>query len=156
MVQFVPLSFRPGREADLQEIEEVNGVEVGGILKARWIKPVARCAPSQVCGHVILSFLSPQSANNVLANGLFMCQKKVYAEKCKREPLQCLKCHGWNHMAATCPQQFDICNTCAQQHCTVDCVQLDNPHCVSCDCDGHASWDRACPTFMQKCTELNE
>ena len=35
VVQFVPLSFRPGREADLQEIEEVNGVEVGGISKAR-------------------------------------------------------------------------------------------------------------------------
>ena len=33
VVQFILLSFWPGREADLQEIEEVNGVEAGGILK---------------------------------------------------------------------------------------------------------------------------
>ena len=87
VVQFIPLSFRPGREADLREIEEVNGVEVGGISKARWIKLVAWRAPGQVCGHVILSFLSSQSANGMLANSLFMCQKKVYAKKCKRELL---------------------------------------------------------------------
>ena len=43
--------------------------------------------------------------------------KEVYAEKCKREPLCCLKCHGWNHMASSCPQQHDICRTCAQHHC---------------------------------------
>ena len=99
---------------------------------------------------------SPQSANNALANGLFMCQKKVYAEKCKREPLHCLKCHGWNHLASTCPQQFDFCGTCAQRHCTADCSRLDNPRCISCGCNGHASWDRGCPTFLQKCTELNK
>ena len=59
-------------------------------------------------------------------------------------------------MAAACPQQLDTCSTCAQQHRTVDCTRLDYPHCISCDCNGHASWDRACPTFMRKCAELNE
>ena len=94
VVQFVLLAFCPGRESDLWEIEEVNGIEEGGIFKARWIKLAACRVPGQVCSHVILSFLSLQSTNDALANGLFLCQKKVYTEKCKREPLHCLSATG--------------------------------------------------------------
>ena len=115
VVQFVPLTFRPNREVDLQEIEEVNGLEEGNITRARWIKPAARHALLQVCGHAIFSFLSPQPANDALANGLFVHHKKVYTEKCKKEPLQCLKCQGWNHLATNCPQQHDTCGTCADR-----------------------------------------
>ena len=71
VVQFVPLSFRPGREADLREIKEVNGVEVRGISKVRWIKLVARRAPSQVCGHIILSLSYPH--NPQMAHWLTVC-----------------------------------------------------------------------------------
>ena len=38
MVQFVPLTFQPDREADLHEVEEANS-DIGGIVRARWIKP---------------------------------------------------------------------------------------------------------------------
>ena len=104
MVQFVPLTFQPDREADLREVEEVNSINVGGIVRARWIKPVARCKPSQTCGHLILSFQFPQPANDTLAYGLYIGQKKVFAEKCKWELLWCLKCHGWGHCYALNPR----------------------------------------------------
>ena len=155
ITQFVPPSFRPKKDTELHEVEESNGLGDGNIVRARWIKPVMWCSPSQVCGHAILSFLSPQPANDVLAGGLFICQKKVYVEKCKREPLHCLKCQGWNHMASSCLQLHDTCGTCAQCHHMAACTSPNKYQCVSCSSDNHASWDRSCPSFLCKCAELN-
>ena len=87
VVQFVPLSFKPNKDDGLWEVEESNGMKTGVIQRARWIKPISRQSPTQTCSHVILLFLSPDTANEVLAHGLFICQKKVYVEKCKRSPL---------------------------------------------------------------------
>ena len=42
VVQFMPLSFWTGRGVNLRELEEINGMQKGVILHARWIKPVAR------------------------------------------------------------------------------------------------------------------
>ena len=97
IAQFVPLTFWPDRAADIQEVEEINGMDKGDSIRARWIKPVARWVPHQTCGHAIFTLQTPQAANEVLVNGLFVQQKKIYTEKCKREPLRCLRCHGWGH-----------------------------------------------------------
>ena len=95
-------------------------------------------------------------ANDVLAHSLFICQKKVYVEKCKKEPLHCLKCHGWGHIARDCSAASNTCGTCAQCHRTDTCKNSARPHCVSCRTAGHASWDRACPVFQRKCNEMND
>src|SRR6266481_4271095 len=108
-MQFVPLTFRVDRDLEIQELE-----------------------PSQTCGHLILMFQTPHAANNTLVNSLFIGQKKVYAEKCKCEPLRCLKCHRWGHLAAKCGAPYDICSTCALQHHTATCTNPDSPQCVSC------------------------
>jgi hypothetical protein len=156
VVQFIPLTFRPDRDTDIRELEEVNGLEKGDILQARWIKPASRRSPSQTCGHAILSLTSPQAANEILSHGLFICHKKVYAEKCKKEPLRCLKCHGWSHLARDCLAAHDTCGTCSQRHRTSNCTNTQRPHCVPCGIAGHASWDRNCPIFQRKCSELND
>ena len=80
----------------------------------------------------------------------------MYAEKCKREPLHCLKCHGWGHLAASCESPKDICGTCALQHRTAICTNRENPWCVLCKVSGHSSWDCCCLIFQQKCCKLNE
>ena len=85
VVQFIPLSFWPEKESDLREVEEVNRIKMGDIVRARWIKPVTRRSPSQTCGHAVLVFSTLEAANEALAHGLFICQKKVYAKKCKKE-----------------------------------------------------------------------
>src|SRR5882672_2653318 len=156
IVQFVLLTFSPDRDIELHELEEVNGLDEGDISHARWIKAILRCAPAQTCGHAIFTLASPQVANEILAHGLFVCHKKVYAEKCKKEPLRCLKCHGWGHMARACLVERDTCGTCSQEHRTADCTDQLNWRCVPCGRAGHASWDRDCPVFQRKCGELND
>jgi hypothetical protein len=90
----------------------------------------------------------------VLTDGLIVCQKRVYAEKCKKEPTRCLKCHGWNHLSYDCPQDFDTCGTCGGRHKTSTCSQV-GVYCVSCRSNSHASWARTCPTFLSKCAEMD-
>ena len=155
VVHFIPLTFRLEKEVDLQEVEEANGLQLGDIVKAHWCKPTARRSPRQTCGHAVFSFLSPEAANQVLTQGLFVCQKKVYAEKCKKEPLRCLKCHGWGHMACDCLAQHDTCGTCVQRHRMDTCMNIAHPHCISCGTAGHASWDRSCLVFVRKCSDMN-
>ena len=114
VIHYIPLTFRLEKEVDLQEVEEANRLQMGDIVKARWCKPAARHSPRQTCRHAVFSFPSPEAANQVLTQGLFVCQKKVYAKKCKKELLQCLKCQGWGHMAHDCLALHDTCGTCAQ------------------------------------------
>ena len=61
------------------------------ILWARWIKPAYCRAPDQTCGHILAVMTKPEDANTILTNGLVICQKRVYAVKCKKEPTRCLK-----------------------------------------------------------------
>src|SRR5882724_6339165 len=128
-------------------------MDEGDILRTRWIKPAARCSPSQVCGHLILLFSSQVPANDLLQDGLYICHKKVYVEKCKQEPLCCLNCHGWNHLATECPAEHATFGMCAQCHCMVDCTNLSLPHCMPCGVDGHTIWDRLC--LVYKCNKMN-
>ena len=97
----------------------------------------------------------PEVANKILTDGLIVCQKCVYAEKCKKEPTQCLKCHGWGHMSYDCQQPFSVCGTCVGRHHTLECCNRDKPRCTLCHVDGHPSWDRHCPTFLSKCHKMD-
>src|SRR6266481_1637942 len=131
IVQFVPLYFKPEKEAELRAIEAYNKLATGAVLRARWVKPAYQCVLEQTCGHIILTLSTPETANLILTNGLVICQKRVYAEKCRKEPIHCLKCHGWGHLSYDCPQDFDTCRTCAGQHCTAGCTQRNKMRCIS-------------------------
>jgi hypothetical protein len=155
VLQFVPLHFGPDRGEELRAVEGYNKLPCGAVDRARWLKPVHRRAANQTCGHALVTFTSPEVANRVLTDGLIICQKRVYAEKCKKEPTRCLKCQGWNHLSYTCPQQYDTCGTCGDRHKTPACTQPGKLRCASCKVEGHASWDRACPAFVRRCEELD-
>ena len=151
----MPLQFRPDNEAGLRDIKETNVLPRNTILHARWIKPAYCRALDQTCGHVPAVMTRPKDANSVLTNGLVICQKRLYAEKCKKEPTRCLKCHRWGHMSYSCQQPFDTCGTCAGHHCTTACNNWDRPRCVSCRAKGHTSWSSQCPVFLSKCHEMD-
>ena len=108
------------------------------IDRAKWLNPVNRYLPSQTCGHALITFNSLEVANRVLTDGLIACQKQLYAEKCKKEPTQCLKCQGWGHLSYACPQLYD---TCGDWHRTSACTNMNRLHCASCKTHTHTSWD---------------
>jgi hypothetical protein len=123
VIQFIPLHFSPDDGEGLRAVEGYNKLPCGAIDKARWLKPAYRRAANQTCGHALLTFTSPEVANKILTDGLIICHKRVYAEKCKKEPTRCLKCQGWNHLSYTCPQQYDTCGMCGDRHRTTACDQ---------------------------------
>jgi hypothetical protein len=152
---FVPLSLRPDNPQDISEIEQTNCLPERAISQIKWVKPPERRAPSQMFGHVIINFCDPEQANNAIAKGLFICRKRVDVAKNRREPLHCLKCQKWGHMASACPMPTDICGGCGRNHKTVECTSRDK-FCTPCNVQGHPSWDRECPTFIRRKRELDE
>jgi hypothetical protein len=156
VIQFIPLHFGPDKDNELRYIENINRLAHGAIDRAKWLKPTHRRSPTQTCGHALITFTNPEVANKVLTNGMIVCQKRVYAEKCKKEPTRCLKCQGWNHMSYACPQTYDTCGTCGNRHRTSACTNSNRLHCISCSTDTHASWDRSCPSFTRRCDEMDD
>jgi hypothetical protein len=152
---YVPLSLNTENPAHLAEIAEANNLHRDDFIGLRWAKPPARRSPSQICGHLIINFSGPDAANRAKTEGLVICNKRVSVAKYKKEPIRCLKCQGWNHIAAECIQSFDRCGTCgARDHRTSLCVSPAT-FCVNCDSENHTSWSRNCPTFVRKCHEFD-
>jgi len=153
---FVPLNLNTENLTHISEIIETNNLNKDDISKIRWAKPPARRSPNQTCGHLIINFTNPDAANRAKTEGLLICNKKVSVAKFKKEPIRCLKCHGWNHIASECTQPTDRCGTCgAEGHRTSACTDKDTSFCINCKVDDHPSWSRNCPTFLRKCQEYD-
>lgn len=152
---FVPLTFNPDSDRDLREIEEVNDLPEGSIAKARWIKPQNRRAPTQTVGHAMISLTTPEAANQILLKGILICHKRILPQKNRKEPTRCLKCHRYGHIAANCQAIHDTCGTCGHAHRTAECDRDKTIWCVSCNSSNHSSWDRFCPSFIERCEDLD-
>lgn len=147
----------PDNADHIKEIAEANDISENGLASMRWVKPVhRRDRADQRSAHLILTFSNVDDANRAISTGLYICQKRLRVAKPKKEPLRCMKCHNWNHVAWECIAPTDICGTCGgNDHWTKDCNNKEKRHCVSCNTDDHASWSRTCPTFLKKCDELD-
>ena len=99
ILRWVPITFDPISRPHHREIEEMNGLPDQSIQKARWIKPVNRRRSGQTKAHATLTFNSADVANCAIKSGLDICGIRVRTERTKQEPLQCLKCRGWEHKA---------------------------------------------------------
>jgi hypothetical protein len=150
-----PLNIDIRDDKHRREINETNGLEDNTIVAIRWAKPPTRRSPHQRSAHLVVSFANPDSANRAITGGLIICNKKCHVERIKREPIRCLKCQGWNHMARECPEMFNKCGSCGEKHNTSDCTQPRKTRCASCNTDDHASWSRECPTFLRKVEDFN-
>ena len=156
LLRGVPITFEPGNENHLREVEEANGLLKYTILKARWIKPETRRRKGQTHAHATASITSAAAANGMIKGGLYICGIEIRPEKLKQEPLQCLRCRRWGHFAINCLESEDKCGTCGEAHRTNLCKNPQKKHCVSCNTDTHTSWDRNCPEFIRKCKIYNE
>ena len=152
----VPLAINPEDPKHRQEVCEANNIENDVMSAARWAKPINRRSPEQRTAHLILTFTSADAANRAITNGLYICNRRCYVERVRREPTRCLKCQGWNHFAKECQVETNKCGNCTKGHRTSDCPTPEERICVSCEVEGHASWSRECPTFIKKLNDLND
>lgn len=152
MAYFVPLTFDMTEKSHIEEVTENNGLHRDAIAKCKWAKAPERRNPNQAVGHMVITFADPDSANKAILNGLVICNKKVSILKCRREPVRCLKCQGYNHVANECIIRRDICARCGEEHRSNRC-HSNSLQCTPCGATGHASSNRTCPTFLRKCEE---
>lgn len=150
----VSLALDPEKDDHRSEICEANDLELGTITSAKWAKAIDIRSPTQRTAHLLLTLNSVDAANRAITNGLTICNRRCHVERTKREPIRCLKCQGWNHLARDCTEEKDSCGNCAGPHRTNSCLTQDK-RCVSCKTEDHASWSRMCPTFIRKTDEFN-
>ena len=87
---YAPLSLNTNLPEHLAEVVEVNNIQDGKLSSMQWIKPLARRASTQTCGHLILIFTNPDAANRAKTEGLVICSKRVSVSKYKKEPVTTL------------------------------------------------------------------
>ena len=101
--------------------------------------------------HAVFTITFAETANLIIKGGINVYGTRPKVERIKQEPIQCLKCKGWEHKAQDCTAASDTCGTCGDDHRTNICDNKSKIHCASCNNNDHASWDRACPEFLRRC-----
>ena len=156
LVPRVPVIFDPDSDESLRELKEQNSLKEGELCKARWIKPTYRRAIGQCAAHLALLVSTPEAANVLIRDGVYICGTVAHPRKLKTESKQCMKCRKWGHFAAECLEVKDACGNCAEDHHMKNCPDKNRRYCVSCQNDTHASWDRNCLEFKCRVECMDE
>lgn len=150
LLRNAPVYLQPENPRNLRELEAANDWNPNELTAAHWIKPVEKRRPGQQHAHLILKFTTPQRTNAAIMHGIAVDGRHLPVEKLRKEARRCLRCQHIEpgHLARDCDWNIDICGTCGQDHHTCECMtgQL---RCVNCGVDGHASWSRMCPAFIE-------
>ncbi len=153
----VPVEFDPSDPTALRAIEEAHGLSKGAIARADWIKPPEKRFEGQRTAFLMLTVTGVQQANTAL-KGLTIAGRLVLVRRDFDEPKRCAKCQSYEgHFAKDCPAQQDTCANCAGPHQTARCSMVDpaQRRCANCNMDGHAAWDRDCPTLRARVRSIS-
>lgn len=156
IVPHVPIVFEPKKVELLREVEEANEMGKNSIRRVKWIKPENRRRPDQTHAYAIFSITSVDDANRLIRDGLIINGAKVRPKKQKQEPIQCMRCRLWGHLATECKAEKEACGACGEAHRTGTCSNKGKKYCVSCKDNTHPSWDRNCPEFIRRCVIHDE
>ncbi len=152
VVEGVPVGFEPHSAAGLRALEEVNSMEKGSLSRADWIKPPEKRHPGQRTAFLLLTVSGIEQANRAL-KGLTVMGRRALVRREFIEPKRCAKCQSYDgHYARDCLLTHDVCATCAGDHPSAQCTVKDPAlyRCAGCGTQGHAAWDRNCPTLRSK------
>ncbi|KAE9401734.1 hypothetical protein BT96DRAFT_775378, partial [Gymnopus androsaceus JB14] len=161
IVHFVPVTFEPGNSDSLRKLEEMNGLATCSISKAKWAKSIQNRSANQTVASLLVYLTDPNAANTLLVSGVLVEGKRVQTAKAIKEETRCYHCQTFGHMTNGCPRlkqdgnDVPTCGKCSERHHTRECVS-ETLKCTNCKEEGHASNDRTCPIFIQKCEALNK
>ncbi|KAG1727207.1 hypothetical protein EDB19DRAFT_1833160 [Suillus lakei] len=162
IAEYVPTSFEPESSLALKEMEKCSRLNSNAIVRAKWLKPINRCNPSQRTGFCIIACVTREDTNKAIKQGLTIKGRKVSSRKLLPEPTCCLKCQQLTnaHITSNCPSKEDVCGMCAKNHrtskCTITSSETEQQCCKNCDQAGHAAWSRDCPKYTERIAKLLE
>ncbi|KAF5334117.1 hypothetical protein D9758_016070 [Tetrapyrgos nigripes] len=148
----------------LRELEEMNHIPEGSIVKTRWCNGTkdGKKYLGQHVAHLYLYITTPETANRLVINGLLAEGARCPMERKILEDPRCFHCNEFGHISQNCPQHgqeggdIPICGNCGEGHDTRQCMNSEHTYCVNCKTDDHSSRDRSCPTFQQCCSNRNK
>ncbi|KAI6026580.1 hypothetical protein PISMIDRAFT_73459, partial [Pisolithus microcarpus 441] len=111
--------------------------------------------PGQHVAHALLHIENALVANCLLRDGLYVYCMKLLPKKDKREPVCCVKCQHWGHIAHDCMAALDACSACRGPHRFAACNHPSCRYCVSCESSSHPSSSWNCPELTRHCAALN-
>ena len=156
--RFVPCqgNFDPYDLDHIATIETENGLDAGSIASASWLKKPEWRSPNQHVASLKITCSSPEAANHLLHEQIYVAGHVVTIRKDLCEPIRCNKCQLYGHIHSACLSD-EKCAFCASNdHTTADCHPNQRPCCVSCGPDSnHASSSCICLTFKGKCDALD-
>jgi hypothetical protein len=102
--RFVPCqsSFDPSDPDNISTIESENGLEPGSILSASWLKSPERRSPNQHVASLKVVCLSPEAANHLIRERVYVAGHVVNIRKDLCELIRCNKCQLYGHNHGVC------------------------------------------------------
>ena len=156
IVSFTSILFNPEEDEQVREYEEHNNIRPNSIVKAEWIKPISERRAGQKVATLRMYHKDAESANSILKNGAYIFNKRVEPKRPRKEPIRCLKCQRFGHKRRDCRDEHPTCAKCAGKHETNECkAPREHYNCTNCH-RSHASYDRDCERFWEKCKQMDQ
>lgn len=151
VLQYLPISLKIDHDEFLRKCEEENTLPARSLHSIHWIKPPQRRTKEQQRAFALLQVADVGTANDILKEGLCIQSNRITVQKDKKEPIRCVKCQRFGHIARNCRNPADTCGTCGNSHRTAECNAYRTERCINCKNTHHTSWSRACPEFKRQC-----
>ena len=126
------------------------------------IKEIKSFKPNTVINKVKLVCNDPNTANQLLKNGIKLSYILYKTEELKQLPriIQCFKCQGFGHLAKECRKDKPVCATCGKSDHKLDdknkpICESSTRFCVNCKGD-HSSAYSKCPKKIEKIDLFNK
>lgn len=151
VAEYLPIHLQIDKEDFSRRVEIDNYLPEHSISSIRWIKPPHCRSDTQRKAFALLQVNDVKVANEILKEGICIESERIEVKKDRKEPVRCVKCQKFGHIACSCLSLNDTCGTCRDQHGTTACNAFRTTRCISCNSNQHASWSRACPEFKRRC-----
>ncbi|KZT18522.1 hypothetical protein NEOLEDRAFT_1080078, partial [Neolentinus lepideus HHB14362 ss-1] len=118
------------------------------IIKAQWIKLVMNHRPGQEVAHSLFHLQDPKIANMAIDTGIVISDREI------NEPIACMKCQQYRHLAKACPRDEEVCGMCRDNHRTA-MYMAEHVFCINCGAGDHPSTRQEWPIFLKNQDLLN-